>query len=361
MTTAVRVAYTLEQCWHRVPGGTATAALRVAEQLLATPDVELVGVAGRHADQPLPAFAPPVAVRSLPLATPWLYETWLRAGWPRVERATGRVDVAHATTIIPCASSAPLVVTVHDLAFLHEPEHFTAHGVRVFRRSLDVIRRRAALVLCSSEATMADVLDAGVAADRLRHVPLGVDVRPAVAGAAEQVAERFGLSERFALFVGTLEPRKNLARLVAALARLDEPLPLVVAGAAGWGDIEIPSGADVQFLGFVGDDDLRALYAAADVFCYPSLREGFGLPVLEAMAQGVPVVTSLGTSTEEAAGGAAVLVDPLDVDDIARGVSEALHDAHRLSIAGRARAATATWQHTAALTVQAYRDVSVAS
>ncbi len=132
------------------------------------------------------------------------------------------------------------------------------------------------------------------------------------------------------LFVGTLEPRKNLRRLVAAMAVLTENgvgVPLVVAGAGEWGAVrsEIDgdprtSAVDIRFLGAVSDADLRGLYASAQVFAYPSEREGFGLPVAEAMAQGTAVVTSRGTSTEEVAGGAAVLVDPFDVDDIARGI-----------------------------------------
>ena len=357
MTPPLRVAYTLEQCWHRVPGGTAMAALEVARELAQRPDVELVGVAGRHGGDPSPGFTPPVPVCQLPFAAPWLYETWLRMGWPRVERAVGAVDVAHATTIIPCAAKAPLVVTLHDLAFLHEPEHFTAHGVRVFRRSLDVIRERAALVLCSSAATMADAAATGIPVERLRHVPLGVSVLPVGEGEVERVRRVFGLPTDFALFVGTVEPRKNLRRLALALASMPTRVPLVVAGAAGWGDVDIPANADVQFLGFVADADLRALYAAASVSCYPSLREGFGLPVLEAMAYGTPVVTSRGTSTEEVAGGAAVLVDPLDTADIARGIAEALDRRDQLVVVGRARAATATWRRTADLTVQAYREV----
>ena len=164
------------------------------------------------------------------------------------------------------------------------------------------------------------------------------------------------MPERFALFVGTVEPRKNLANLAAAMAHLPD-LPLVVAGAAGWGDAT-PRRATVRFLGFVPDGDLAGLYAAADVFCYPSLREGYGLPVLEAMAQGTPVVTSRATSTEEAAGGAAVLVDPLDVDDIARGVLEALDRRDELAAAGRTRAAAQTWARTAELTVAAYREAA---
>ena len=139
------MAYTLEQCWHRVPGGTAVAALRVAEAMTAQLDVRLIGVAGRHRRLPPDPWIPSIIVERLPLPAPWLYETWLRGNWPPVEMATGPIDVTHATTLIPCPTSAKLVVTLHDLAWRHEPAHFTRHGVRVFRRSLEHIRRRADL------------------------------------------------------------------------------------------------------------------------------------------------------------------------------------------------------------------------
>ncbi len=353
----MRVAYTLEQCWHRVPGGTAVAALRVAGELQRRDDVEVVGVAGRHRHPPEPPWRPTVPVHPLALAAPWLYETWLRAGWPSVERATGPVDIAHATTIIPCPSRAPVVVTVHDLAFVHEPEHFTQHGVRVFERSLRRIRDHAAMVLCSSEVTRDDCRAAGIDDDRLRVVPLGVDVPPATRADVARVRTGLALPERFVLFVGTVEPRKNLRRLAEAVGLLDEHLPLLVAGAPGWGDGAGGVPGDARFLGFVDDADLPALYAAAAVCCLPSLREGFGLPVLEAMAQGTPVVTSAGTSTEEAAGGAAELVDPLDPASIAAGINRALGRSVQLAELGRARAANQTWARTAQLTVDAYRAV----
>lgn len=362
MMVAVRVAYTLEQCWHRVPGGTAVAALEIARELRAGhPDVELVGVAGKHDEQPPASWRPPIAVRSLRAAGgARLYARWLFTGRPRVENATGRVDVAHATTIIPCPSHAPLVVTVHDLAFLHEPEHFTRWGRLLFTRSLKVLRERDATVLCSSLATMDDCSRAGIRADRLRHVPLGVRSTPASADDVERVRREHRLPERYLLFVGTVEPRKNLARLIDAVGRLQEPIELVVAGSPGWGD-GVPAGSAngrTRFLGFVPSADLGPLYAGAAAVCYPSIREGFGLPVVEAMAQGAPVVTSRGTSTEEAAGGAAVLVDPLDVDDIARGIDDALRDAGTLAATGRHRAAELTWARAAALTVEAYREAA---
>ena len=123
------------------------------------------------------------------------------------------------------------------------------------------------------------------------------------------------------------------------------------------GDVDIATGGDVRFIGFVPAADLAGLYAGAEVFCYPSEREGYGLPVLEAMAQGTPVVTSRGTATEEAAGGAAVLVNPMDPDDIARGIAEAGTRRQSLSADGVARASRATWRETARLTAIAYREL----
>jgi glycosyltransferase involved in cell wall biosynthesis len=333
----------------------------VCERLVDDLTVDVVGVAGRHRRPPAEPWRPPVEVRQLPIARPWLYEGWVRAGWPRVERATGPVDVTHATGLVPAATKAPLIVTVHDLAFIRTPERFTKHGARLMRASLDRIRRRADLVLCPSEATLDDVVRAGVGADRVRVVPLGVTPVAVSPEEVTAIRSRYGLPDRFVLFVGTREPRKNLPRLIAAVAALDERVPLVVAGADGWGDAgtALPGDApDVRFLGFVPGDWLPPLYAAASVSAYPSEWEGFGLPVVEAMAQGTPVVTSRGTSTEEVAGGAAVLVDPLDVDDIARGLHDALGGADRLAEAGRLRAATLTWEAAATATVAAYHEVA---
>jgi glycosyltransferase involved in cell wall biosynthesis len=357
MMEDVRVAYTLEQCWHRVPGGTGVAAMRIAEALSEEPDVTLLGVAGRHRHVPSDPWSPVIPIAHLPVGGPLLYDLWLRRQWPKVERATGPVDVAHSTTLIPCPTDAPLIVTVHDLAFVHDPTQFTRRGNGIFRRSLEQIRRQADLVLCSSRATMDDCVDAGLTADRLRLVPLGVDAERVAAAEVARVAAVYQLPPRYLLFVGTVEPRKNLRGLAEAVARLQEPLPLIVVGAQGWGDVDVPAEADVRFLGFVPAPDLGGLYAGAEVFCYPSQREGYGLPVLEAMAQGTPVVTSRGTATEETADGAAVLVDPFDADDIARGITEAATRREELAAAGLARAARATWRQTASATAAAYREL----
>ncbi len=357
----LRVAYTLEQCWHDVPGGTAVAALEVARRLAPRGDVTLVGVAGHHRHPPQPPFRSPIPIAMLGLPRPVLYESWVRLRRPAVERVTGTVDVAHATALVPCPSAAPLVVTIHDVAFLHEPARFTRQGARIMRAALDAVRNRAMFVITSSAASRRDLVAAGIDEARLRVIPLGVDAAPATPEQVAAVRGRFDLPERFVLFVGTLEPRKNLARLSAAVAALDEPLPLVVAGPTGWGDVQAGmciDGAAVRFVGFVPPADLAGLYGAATVFAYPSEVEGFGLPVAEAMAHGTPVVTSADRSTEEVAGGAAVLVDPLDVDSIAGGLVAAQHRADELVVAGRARAAELTWEATAARTLAVYREAA---
>ncbi|MFZ9730241.1 MAG: glycosyltransferase family 4 protein [Ilumatobacteraceae bacterium] len=359
----VRAALTFEQCWRETPGGTGIAAVELGRALAARDDVEVVGVAGRHGRAATKGYEPTVAVKHLPIGGPLLIESSLRFGWPRIESATAAIDVQHATSIIPFASSPqlPLVVTVHDVAFLHYPQFFTARGRTVFARSLDAVKRRATLVLCSSRATFDDCAANGFDTDRLRLVPLGVRVQTASASHVAEVRERLRLPSEYLLFVGTLEPRKNLPRLLEAHRLLGESVPtLVVAGAAGWGDeslsSQIAAASNVAFVGHVESHDLPALYAGATTLCYPSLMEGFGLPVLEAMAQGTPVVTSVGTSTQEVAGGAAVLVDPLSVESIAEGIRDALARRSELSQLGHERAKGATWDATASLVVRAYRD-----
>lgn len=138
---AVRVAYTLEQCWHRVPGGTAVAALEVARALQERADLDVIGVAGRHRGTPTVGYEPSIPMRYLPFGGAVLYESWMRLSWPKVESVVNAPDLVHATTIIAPATTRPLVVTLHDLAFLRHPEFFTARGNKIFRRSLEILKK----------------------------------------------------------------------------------------------------------------------------------------------------------------------------------------------------------------------------
>ncbi len=377
-----RLAVTLEQCWHDVPGGTATSALRSIRALQAHTTWELVGVSARHRRSPPAPWTPPIPVRALPLPELALYESWHRLRWPAVQRATGPGDAIHVTGMAMPPKSAPMVVTVHDLAFVHEPEHFTKRGVSFFHRAVALAARDADVVICPSQATFDDCLAYGFRPDRLRLVPWGIEVRPAPEEEVARVRHAYALDRPFVLWAGTIEPRKNLRTLLAAVEHLGQrgkrDVDLVLVGPEGWNDelaaVEARLGDRVRRLGFLPDDDLAAVYAAASVFCFPSLREGFGLPVLEAMAQGVPVVTSRATATAEVvsrdAGASAVastagsvpagvLVDPLDVDALASAIATLLDDpdhAAAVGEAGRARARTYSWAHTAALLSDAYDD-----
>jgi glycosyltransferase involved in cell wall biosynthesis len=357
----VRVALTLEQCWHSVPGGTARASLDLAAALAADDGLEVVGVAARHRSVPAAPWTPTVQVRQLPLPRQALYPAWQRLRRPSVQRATGPVDLVHATTMAVPPRSAPLVVTVHDLAFLADPSHFTPRGLAFFRRGLDLVRRDADVVLVPSEAVRAECLAAGLEPGRLRVVPHGVDARPVGDADVRRVRSAYGLTGRYVLWTGTQEPRKNLAGLLDAFGRVDADVDLVLAGPSGWGpDLSgrIAATPRVRPLGFVPDADRDALYAGADLLAYPSLREGFGLPVLEAMAQGTPAVTSAGTSMAEFAVGR--LVDPTDPTALAAALAELLADdalRDRLGREARERAAAYTWPAAAAAVRRAYDDV----
>jgi glycosyltransferase involved in cell wall biosynthesis len=358
------VAYTLLQCWHEVPGGTAVSAIRLAEALAATGEVDLVGVGPWGRRVPAAPWTPPIPVRRLPLPHQLVYDAWHRIAWPPVQLATGPVDVVHATaTTVPPAGGAPLVVTVHDLFPLTDPDRFTPRGVRLLGAGIDRARS-ARLVLCPSQATADDCAAHGFDPGRLRVTPWGVAPRHVDDAARAAVRRRHRLERRFVLWVGTVEPRKNLPMLLEAFGRVEhDDVDLVLVGPEGWNEQLAPHldalGGRVRRLGFVPDDELVALYAEAAVFALPSVREGFGLPVLEAMSQGTPVVVSDDPALVEVAGGAAVVADAADPAAWAVAVDGLLDDTARsaeLAAAGRARAAEHTWEATARLTLAAYRE-----
>jgi glycosyltransferase involved in cell wall biosynthesis len=269
---------------------------------------------------------------------------------------------------LPLRAGLPQLVTVHDLTMLTHPEWHEASKVRYFgwatRRAVAAARR----VLCVSATTARDLGELlGVPGERIDVTPLGTDLRAAPAEAVDAVRRRLGLDGPYLLGLGTVEPRKDLPTLVRAFATLAAELPhrLVLAGLAGWGAGALAaevaaSGVAERILlaGYVPEADKAALYTGADVFAYPSRYEGFGLPVLEALACGTPTVTTTGGSLPEVAGDAAVLIEPGDVGALAAAVAKLAADpAARHDAAGRglARAAAFTWERCAALTVAAYR------
>jgi glycosyltransferase involved in cell wall biosynthesis len=362
----MRVAVTVEQSWHVVPGGIATATVELLRALVARGDHDLVGVAARHRTPPPADLDPPVRVRQFPLGRRPLYEAWQLLRMPVVERATGAVDVVHDAGYVVPPSRAPLVATVHDLLFLVYPEHYTRHSLHVFRRGFALARRDARIVICPSEATRKACVDAGIEAARLRVVPLGVRVTTSDHEAEDRVRRTYGVARPYVLFSGTIEPRKNLRRVLRAFRAIDDPdVELLLAGPQGWkqdlGDDLSRLKGRARAIGFVPRADLDLLYAGAAVVVYPSIAEGFGLPVLEAMANGAAVVTSVGTATEEVAGEAALLVDPLDEDAIAGAIRRLLDDralAVELGSAARVRASTYTWTRSAELVAAIYAEAA---
>jgi glycosyltransferase involved in cell wall biosynthesis len=267
---------------------------------------------------------------------------WYPHGLPREARG---LDVLHCPTFRgPVRSRVPVVVTVHDLAVLRHPGTFNQWTRRYSRLAVPRVARAARRVIAVSEFTRGEIVELlGVPADRLRVIP-------------NAVGEPFGregpaAAGDYVLAVGTLEPRKNLAAAQQAAGRLG--VELKVVGAQGWGGVEVDG-----WVGRVSDEELAALYRGARCLVYPSLYEGFGIPVLEAMACGTPVVTSTGGATEEVAGGAAVLVDPHDPTAIAAGIEEAVARRDELRARGLERAARFTWGRVAAETRAVYQEAA---
>lgn len=262
---------------------------------------------------------------------------------------TRGADVLHCPTYRgPLRPASPLVVTVHDLAVFRHPEAFNrwtrTYSPQLVPRVLAAARR----VIAVSEFTRRELVELlRVPGEKIRVVPNGVDDQFTPDGAAAD--------GDYVLAVGTLEPRKNLARLVEAVRR--NGIELRVVGARGWGNVEL-GGDGVHWLGEVTDAELARQYRGARCVAYPSLYEGFGIPVLEAMACGAPVVTSRATAMEEVADGAAVLVDPNDPAELAAGIERAVADREELVARGLERARAFRWDAVADATVDVYREAA---
>jgi glycosyltransferase involved in cell wall biosynthesis len=291
-------------------------------------------------------------------------------------RATrDRLDLLHVQYVAPPIRTTPVVVTVHDLSYELYPQFFSRAEALQLKAGVRLTTRFAREVVTISESSAGDLMTRyGLAAERVHVTPLAVDTcrfRPDIA--PERVAEavaRYGLRQPYLLAVGNLQPRKNIGRLIDAFAqfvgqRPDVPHQLALVGKSAFRHADAlkrvaAHGLDgrVVVTGYVPEDDLPLLYRGAAAFAYPSIFEGFGLPVLEAMATGTPVITSARAPLSELAGGDAVLVDPEDTESIAGGLRRVLEDAEfasQLAAAGPRRAASFSWSRTARETLAVYQ------
>lgn len=281
------------------------------------------------------------------------------------------VDVIHCPgPMVPLRTAIPLVVTVHDVLAWRSPELYSRSGAAQQRLLVSRAARRAQRIVVASEFTKHELVElVGVAAERVVPVPLGVDRRfQPIEPEPMQLAHRFGIPPiPFILWVGTAEPRKNLATLLRAFGLVRRRAPecvLVVVGLDHTEDRDLEReldrfGPSVIRPGFVTDDELVALYSATSCLVFPSLNEGFGLPPLEAMACGAPVVASNRSSIPEVIGDAGILVDALDPDDIADGIERVVlspETAQDMRRRGLERSRLFTWDRCAEQTVAVYRD-----
>ena len=354
-------------------GGAGRYVLALARALHGRDDVDLLVVcrSGDSARWPTPVVAAAPTPRPVRLA-------WEQVGLPLVLRTRLRaVDVHHAPHYtMPLAAGRPVVVTIHDLSFFTHPEWHQPAKVALFRRAIRLAAARAAALVAVSEATAA-LLRSLVAPRAPVHViPHGVDhsrFTPTATDHDAAALARHGITAPYVAFLGTLEPRKDVPTLVRAfdeVAQARSDLTLVLAGARGWGADAVDAavtaaghGDRVRRLGFVAEDDVPALLRGAAAVCYPSLEEGFGLPVLEALACGAPVVTTVGTVMEEVAGGAAVVARPGDVRSLAEALDVALSGGPAATIRRRQGldvAARHTWEASAAAHVEVYRAAKAA-
>ncbi|HEX7592636.1 MAG TPA: glycosyltransferase family 1 protein [Anaerolineae bacterium] len=315
-------------------------------------------------------WPPNFSIKRAPLTERYLAALWQRARVPLpVETYTGAVDVFYSPDfLLPPTRARRKIVTVHDLSYVRVPECFPAPLLNYLNHAVPRSVARADLILADAASTQRDLVEVyGVPLEKIKVLYSGVDARfrPDVSEESKSRVRQLTHDKPYLLSVSTIQPRKNYARLIEAFARLTSNLhpltsnlQLVIAGGKGWmyGDVyasveRLNLRDRVLFPDFVSDDDLPALYAGATLFVYPSLYEGFGLPVAEAMACGAPVVSSNASSLPEVAGDAALYFDPRDVDALTDALHRALaDDALRADLRARgfAQAKKFSWEKAAA-------------
>jgi glycosyltransferase involved in cell wall biosynthesis len=372
VTTA---AIQIDQLWFQTPGGIGTYVRNLVPALVRQdPSLDVKLFHARFgAEEPPERWVRDFWVEELAAPIKTLYPRWALTSRPALPPSLQSADVVHATNpaaIPPASSGQALVVTVHDLAFELYPGMFERSWRWLYKAGLRAAVKRADAIITPSRNTAEDMLSrTKVDPQKLHVVPLAAALDVG-AGDADLTLARLKIPQPYVLFAGTLEPRKNLVRLVRAYRRVAAtglPHALVLAGPLGWHhdalmrEIALQGPGDITLTGHLPPEDRDALYRAADVFVYPSLYEGFGLPVLEAMARGVPTVASNASAVPEVAGEAALGVNPRSVREIAQAIETVLTDldlAERLSRRGRNRAERFSWDETARMTLAIYERVT---
>lgn len=378
--TNMRIAIDLSPAIHQ-KAGLGRYARMLAEHLIAQDCAnEYIAFAygRRFAADDLPHSLRVLPRANIPLgARPWRMSVWLAhsLGIP-LDGALPRLDLFHATEhLLPPLKSARTVFTLHDLIFQFFPEYHLPLNHWFLRNAMPRFLRRADAIIAVSECTKRDAIATyQLPSEKITVIHEGVN--PALRlvkdkNPIDQARARYAGNQPFIFFLGTIEPRKNIITLVDALRTLRSrglPQRLLVAGRKGWlyqetFDHVRHTGMEnaVTFLDFIPDDDLPALFAACDAFVFPSLYEGFGLPSLEAMACGAPVVCSNTSSLPEVVGDAALLVDPRDVGEIANAVERVIGDrnlSNELRTKGFAQATKFSWERTARETLAVYNQVA---
>ena len=333
-------------------------------------DEEIVVVSNRTVATDAP-LAPRVRVVSSSWRVPRL--VWMQTSVPRLLRRL-QADVAHFTNgMVPIASPVPTVVTIHDMSLTLYPRYHPPRRVLLNRPLVDLAARRADAIITVSQSAKRDIMRVyGVPSDRVHVVHEAAAPafgRVADRSELERVRQRHGLADRFVLSVGTIEPRKNLPKLIEGFARRhksgDLPHQLVCVGPYGWlsGDIEeridrLQIGDAIRFTGYVPFEDLPAIYSLAEMFVFPSLYEGFGLPVIESMASGTPVITGQVAALDEVAAGASEQVERLDAESLGEAMVTLARDPDRrrhLTALGFERARAFSWERAARETLEVYR------
>jgi len=326
-----------------------------------------VAITEQDASLSLPANLKIKRVRVGPLG-----RYWWSTGLPRYVRSTG-IELFHGTNYdVPPWRQCATVLTIHDLSLLIHPETHETRRVSRSRRRLPLMARAANAVIVPTESVQSEVFEyLGLSADKVFAVPEAARTcfTPVELAETEVVRRRLGIGDDFLLTVGTIEPRKNLLTLLSAFEELARQRPLatlqlVIAGSRGWLSEPFfaalersPMRQRIILTGYLNDEELRALYSSCRAFVYPSIYEGFGLPPLEAMACGAPVITSRIPALEETTGGAAILVELTNAEAFAAAIADLLDSddlRSKLSALGRSRAAEFTWERTARLTLDVY-------